>query len=1121
MSTLQVEIPVWIRYTHNQYVVRPLFTDQLHGADEQYEKAFKKLMQAIRKQFNAFQTDGKNLNELLWYLFMPEFRFETIHLQFNYGQRFFDGKISAAWFEHGTHTYILLPAFDNYLFISAYPDPDSNKRAEEISKHIQLLARKHRKEEDTELILDSYASGKGEYCTTLDMHLFVSGKKIELAADDFWRQFLRNQTAFEGRYEITRVGYDLNDRYPNELQRAYFCDEIVSKLQQHIYSRQNEPLVLIGARKAGKTTLLSEIVCRYIEAHAHIAFYKLDSIWHLDPSRIIAGMSVIGMWQRRMEAIVDFVRNPLDKSARQDKLYFTNVVSLFRIGKSAQNNMTLSDVLKPYMQERHVQIILEATPEEWDIVSELDRGFTDVCKVVRIYEPPEETSLRIVSKIRSKLEYQHRFTIDNLALVRLVTLQKRFRRSGTFIGSMSDSLHQLAVKYAGKSIDTETIITEFSSQTHLSERLANLEVKVTRQELETHISRKLIGQPETTQRLADMLAVIKAQLNNSERPFGSFLFIGPTGVGKTEAAKILAQYLFTHEESLVRFDMNEFIDGDAVNRLVGDFTNPEGQLTTKIRYNSFCVVLLDEIEKAHPDVHNLLLQVLGEGRLTDALGRTVSFCNTVIVLTSNLGAERVGKEINLQRRTTTATSTYEKAVRDFFRPEFINRIDSIVFFQKLSAEHIGQIASLQIRGLLKRHGFLRRHTILNVSPEVLEQIARTGFDPERGGRALKRQIEKELTVQIADQLVTTRSDNPVIFNLYLHNGQLKPHLVILEHIPANQPSGIPDFTQLEMSFDIFEELLYEVEDLKEELQALDEFSDGMVYSTEKRTETSYMLSIKEMLTELEDELRNLLWEHQTGKKVNIAQTVLPIKQVSNVKMIRNDWVAKDKSFLQELSQQLQIDDYFREVHESAAKVMNEHTALYAHLAMSVAWWKYRLTHYLESGTDYGLLYIGSCVENAGVAEVAYLESMYQQKFAIDHTYVRQTDMISGKPTQLFVSFQGWGSYNLLQQEVGYHLFFTPHESPLPVEIRLFRLAAPQDAAQFVKDYQPISPIEMPENEAEKTTQYIIRVYNIAKGSPHMVTDLRTGLIHNKPLTREELNLVFYANFPEELKIEGL
>ncbi len=1091
--------------------MRPLLMASPVISNERYEDAYTNFIKAIRREFQGYKANRNNINHILWFLFNPQHHFECLELDFTYGQRYFSGKISVAWFEYKDLTIVCLPAFNNYYFITEKLRPKRSDIIEDIIRQIQVYVRNYKKDYDEELILDKYVSGKGEFSTTVDFNMFVSEEKITIrgfADDDFMRQFFRTNISFEGRFEVQKVGYDLNDMYPLELNRAYFMEESVEMLSRLIYNRDNIPLVILGKRKSGKTTLLHEVIFRYLSANADKNLPDLDNIWTIDPSRLIAGMSIIGMWQRRFESIIEFARHPVDKKNRQDKLYFNNIVALFRIGKSSQNDMTLSDVLKPYMQEHSLQVILEATPEEWDVVSELDRGFTDLFKVVRLQEPDTETTLRIISRLRSQLEYKHHFQIDNLALVRLIELQKRFHKNEVLIGSISENLHQLASKFAGRTINILNIIEEFSNRTHLNERIANHDIKITKKEFESHISTKLIGQQAAVDCLAEVLNTIKAQINNPERPFGSFLFIGPTGVGKTQAAKILADYLFTHEDSLVRFDMNEYIDNDAVSRLVGDFSNPEGQLTTKIRYNPFCVLLFDEIEKAHPDIHNLLLQVLGEGRLTDALGRTVSFCNTVIIMTSNLGAERIGKQIVLHSQQDMAEGTYEKAVKDFFRPEFINRIDKTVVFTKLTASHIGQIAGLQIKNLLKRHGFLRRHTILNVSKNVLESIAEKGFDPEMGGRALKRQIEKELTMLIADQLVEIAPDNPVIFNLYLKDGKLIPQLVSLEHVPANEHEAFPDISQIEIKAEHFQSLLKEIEIIKEELYEFDNPEGGVVYSTENTANSDYLLHIRDDLNKTENEIRSILWEYETGKPIRQPQ----VKHVTHVKFTRNEnaYSKPDKIFFRDLYSQLKISEYFSDVYDAARRITSEAQSLFFELFQKTAWTYFHVINYIDYGVDNILVSIASVVENDGEEEVAYLKKLYgfKKEYVISKNHV-------------FLHMQWIGLWHRFNQEVGYHLFFHSHEASLPVEVKMYELDDDTDVQQYIDNLlDKDNDFREEELSQEKVVKHIIRLYSLpdAVTNQFMLTDLRTGIIYNKPLTYNDIQFLRYANLPDEMKL---
>jgi ATP-dependent Clp protease ATP-binding subunit ClpC len=230
------------------------------------------------------------------------------------------------------------------------------------------------------------------------------------------------------------------------------------------------------------------------------------------------------------------------------------------------------------------------------------------------------------------------------------------------------------------------------------------------------------------------------------------LFVGPTGVGKTEAAKILCRYLLGDERKLIRFDMNEYLDAYSVNRLLGDYHQAEGLLASSVRNKPFGVLLFDEIEKAHNKVQDLLLQVLDEGVFSNTLGKKIDLKNYVIIMTSNLGSEEINRRFGYETENSSNEQIYKKAIENNFRPEFVNRIEEIVIFNSLSFDNILEIARLQIVQLFSREGFMRRTTILNISQEVLHWVAKRGFNSKMGGRALKRQIEKDLTLFAAEKV---------------------------------------------------------------------------------------------------------------------------------------------------------------------------------------------------------------------------------------------------------------------------------------------------------------------------------------------------------------------------------
>jgi hypothetical protein len=263
-------------------------------------------------------------------------------------------------------------------------------------------------------------------------------------------------------------------------------------------------------------------------------------------------------------------------------------------------------------------------------------------------------------------------------------------------------------------------------------------------------------------------------------------------VGKTPLAKTLAAYLFGDAERLLRFDMNEFVAPGAAARLVGTFADPEGVLTSAVRRQPFCVVLLDEIEKAHPDVLDLLLQVMGEGRLTDALGRTTDFGNAIVILTSNLGTREAGTAVGFRSGASSDAPHYLRAAERFFRPEFFNRLDRIVPFDRLSRDEVRQIAELVIHGVFQRQGLVRRKCVLQVEPQALDRVVERGYHPELGARALKREIERQLTQPVSLRLAATPPDAATVISLYPARAGIAVEVqTLVEAQPASTRRRVP------------------------------------------------------------------------------------------------------------------------------------------------------------------------------------------------------------------------------------------------------------------------------------------------------------------------------------------
>jgi hypothetical protein len=478
--------------------------------------------------------------------------------------------------------------------------------------------------------------------------------------------------------------------------------------------------------------------------------------------------------------------------------------------------------MKPYLERRDVRVVGEITPEGLRVLQERDRSFADLFHILPVREPSDADTLRVLIGVQRRLEGRHRCGFELDVLPAVIDLQRRYDRTAAFPGKAARMLTRLAVKAdADQQADTprdsekpdpfaplslvtrDGVLREFQAQSGLSLAFLDRRARLDRDEVLTSLRAQVVGQDEALEAAADVIGVAKARLNDPGRPLAAFLFLGPTGVGKTETAKAVARYLFGDADRLLRFDMNEYLNPGSAARLVGTFDQPEGLLTAAIRRQPFAVVLLDEIEKADPEVFDLLLQVLGEGRLTDALGRTADFTNALIILTSNLGVREAEAQVGFREGSSAAAASYVKAAERFFRPEFFNRLDRVIPFRRLSREHTRRVAERLVNDVLHREGFRQRKCVLSVTPAALDRVIDAGYDPMLGARAMKRAVERQVTQPAATRLAALPVDRFTVVNVYASNeiadgpAQLEVDVRALEFAsPFTTPAG-PELAPLD------------------------------------------------------------------------------------------------------------------------------------------------------------------------------------------------------------------------------------------------------------------------------------------------------------------------------------
>lgn len=1090
MSKIALHIPTFVQTIsdgeHGAYRVRPLFLNRPVVENRRYEQAQGNFKKQVKDLFKSEKLNWTTAQELLWYAYQPAYQYQKIRFTFKLGSHLIDGDFSIISFVVQGQTVVYLPNIEDFMFIVPVDEATGLVDIHTVTRRTLIrLLRKEREKDIKSFNPQKYYALAKEMITEVEVTFPLADDNFKFTAQEnlnFFFNFGSPDEEFLGALEVNKVGYNLNDRYPAELRRSYFMESRVRQLRQLIYQPENTPLVIVGKEGIGKHTLIEEVVWQYEQEKGQ---RKVQEHIHLiDPTRVIAGMKYVGQWQRRFEAILNFLRHPDEENIRsQHKLLIDNPVALVRIGKTGQNAMTLADVLKPYLEKRQLQIVVLATPEEWKVLQEKDRRFADLFQLMRLQEPEPEIAVRMVLEQRRQLEIQHGCQIAVKAIDQLFAIHRNYLKNKALPGTVMKLLTQLAVKYRFQNINVEHVREEFEDYSGLREDIFETSVVFEPNEVRHEIRKGLIGQEKAVDALADVVHLIKAKLTDPSKPSGSFLFIGPTGVGKTQAVKVLCKYLTGNEDNLLRFDMNEFIGADAVQRLIGDAYNPEGLLTGKVRYRPFGIVLLDEIEKAHNSVRDLLLQVLDDGRLTDSLGRTVDFTNNIIIMTSNLGAREAASVVRFGDASATEdAAVYRKAVERAFRPELVNRIDKIVVFDALQLENILHIAELQISELLKRDGFVRRTTILNVSQDALRWVATRGYNPRMGGRALKRQIESDLTALTAEQLIASYSDQPIILDILLKKDRLFPrvtHLEFAEQIAEDWLPQMPDVTQ---GYRFYSQLIRQLERLEGEIAAYEERlqnpSEIIVISSENQSFDWQHYDFKDKITETKQHLQTLRLGYRDNHFRDAPAIPLRLKGGYIYQRRKGQTKAERESLRDRLFQK----EALREVSDAYAIGTAQFDSFYSEFLdnyLNVNFLELYAQGFLKGKMDKVQLVFSSYITGKGTEEINYLCRLYTDLFdnlRIQYQWKEGTNIIQA---------EGHSLARLLAGEEGIHLFYIAYENPIPVLMSL-----------KIQDYK---------NNNEPASE-VIRIYN----RPRTLTDLRTDFTNDDNITAKEFKLLLYA-----------
>ena len=579
-------------------------------------------------------------------------------------------------------------------------------------------------------------------------------------------------------------------------------DEEIVRVIEILNRRTKNNPVLIGEPGVGKTAVVEGLAQKIVDGDVP---HKLQGkeVIRLDVVSLVQGTGIRGQFEERMQKLMNEIRS------RQDVILFIDEIhEIVGAGSAGDGNMDAGNILKPALARGELQLVGATTLNEYRII-EKDAALERRMQPVKVDEPTVEETITILKGIQKKYEDYHHVKYTDDAIEAAAVLSNRYIQDRFLPDKAIDLLDEAGSKMnltlnfvdpkvidqrlveaenlkaqatrdedfekaayfrdqiakykemqQNKMVNQDTPIISEKTIEHIIEQKTNIPVGDLKEKeqsqlisLADDLKAHVIGQDDAVDKIAKAIRRNRVGLGTPNRPIGSFLFVGPTGVGKTELSKQLAIELFGSADSMIRFDMSEYMEKHSVAKLVGappGYVGYEeaGQLTERVRRNPYSLILLDEIEKAHPDVMHMFLQVLDDGRLTDGQGRTVSFKDTIIIMTSNAGTSKVEANVGFGAAREGRTNSVLGELGNFFSPEFMNRFDGIIEFKSLSKENLLQIVDLMLEDVNKRLAVNGIH--LDVTDKVKEKLVDLGYDPKMGARPLRRTIQDHVEDAITD-----------------------------------------------------------------------------------------------------------------------------------------------------------------------------------------------------------------------------------------------------------------------------------------------------------------------------------------------------------------------------------